>query len=65
MKIHLGYPSRHKPLRRRWTTCGVYALVGLKTTDDWKEVTCGNCKRTNVYRMRRMGVKRAEWGDDV
>lgn len=56
-KAHLRDPR----YRSAWTACGLMYHTWIKLTKDYKEVTCKNCKRTNVYRMKRLGVQRDDW----
>ncbi len=65
-KTHLRDPHKHWSDRGypKVSVCRVW-LVGLKSTDDYKDVTCKNCKRTHIFRMKRMGVSRPEWRTDV
>jgi hypothetical protein len=67
MSVYSNPPKTHLlnplTLTLEWTTCGIWS-PGLTVTDDWKLTTCGNCKRSNVYRMKRMGITRPDWKED-
>ena len=60
-KVHLLDPLKFR--REQWTACGIW-VAGLSSSHDYEAVDCGSCKRTNVYRLKRLGVTRLDWIED-
>ena len=65
-KIHLGYDQSAWSMKRRkwirWTAIACIPFSNssehLETTTFTKEVTCGNCKRTNDFRYKSNFIRK-------